>query len=912
MPKRIDPQTGRQDYFQKGSTGSGSGTVTSVAGGVGLTGTPADPIVAAGTLDLDIFSLTTEPAPAAGDWFAFVDISVGTTPSSQRKVALSNLASVIGGLIGSVTGPAGPTGPPGMDGADGEPGDPGPPGLIGLQGLQGLQGIPGLDGEDGLDSFVPGPQGLTGAGGAPGSTGATGPTGLPGAPGMDGEDGADSFVPGPIGPRGLAGIQGIPGLDGEDGLDSFVPGPAGPQGATGASGGTGSTGPAGSAGLPGMPGLDAETSDDWAWPMPTTVDTSMIISGLLPLARGGTGADLSGTGPGFVKQAGFGNPFTVAFLGISDIPQHDLLSTTHSGTIPGTPAAGDMIFANSAGPSWTRRAIGVLGTVLTSTGIAPAWSVLDARLIGTPRMLTLESDGDDNTDMFVMPGPPGPAGPQGATGPPGSSGSGGTSATWFPLDTDGDSGEPWMIGPPDLSQYFFLPGRPGGQIGNGGVNASDILTFRSTTSATKGTVDLDDKTRLWPSMPAQAAQTANILSFAPTVALSGFVNTIHVVDASPLFTINSGVTIYQMIAGGQIITDKSGLNSVQLFSNNGTFQGDTAGTVTLSGGGTFIDQSILQWRSPSNAAGPTPKFASFQSSTKKRLTSTGTWTVTDDVTLDMIDVIGPSGAATQTMTRSTGVFDERTFQATGGAGSILNIPDLTTLDSNLSFAAGVSAQVNATTRRGVRVRDVTFVVGGTNAITTNIGVDVENLVNGGTNLSLRSLGAAVQMRHAGPAVFGANAAPTNASSGLELQSTTLDFLPSVLTTTQETTLTGVAVADGMLHYNSTLKAHRFRENGAWLNLPQTGSAQVDFGFASAEEGDTATATVTGQAWVSATSKILASVLADAATADHDPDDAAIEEIQVTAQNIVAGTGFDLVAYAPEGTWGRYSAQWVGA
>ena len=53
---------------------------------------------------------------------------------------------------------------------------------------------------------------------------------------------------------------------------------------------------------------------------------SDINSGTLALARGGTGADLSATGPGFLKQTGVGAAVTVATLASGDLPSH-----THSG-----------------------------------------------------------------------------------------------------------------------------------------------------------------------------------------------------------------------------------------------------------------------------------------------------------------------------------------------------------------------------------------------------------------------------------------------------------------------------------------------------------------------------------------------------------------------------------------------------
>lgn len=103
MALRFNPFTG--DFDVVDSTGGGGGTVTSVAGGVGITNTP-EPIVGAGTVNLDISSLTAESSLAAGDEFAFVDVSAGTAPADQRKVTFANLTAALnsvldhGGLLG--------------------------------------------------------------------------------------------------------------------------------------------------------------------------------------------------------------------------------------------------------------------------------------------------------------------------------------------------------------------------------------------------------------------------------------------------------------------------------------------------------------------------------------------------------------------------------------------------------------------------------------------------------------------------------------------------------------------------------------------------------------------------------------------------------------------------------------------
>jgi len=99
-------------------------------------------------------------------------------------------------------------------------------------------------------------------------------------------------------------------------------------------------------------------------------------------------------------------------------------------------------------------------------------------------------------------------------------------------------------------------------------------------------------------------------------------------------------------------------------------------------------------------------------------------------------------------------------------------------------------------------------------------------------------------------------------------------------------------------------------NTSWAATSNVVAATVDFGSASSGEAYSASVTVTGQSWVTASSKIVCSLFAEA-TAEHDIDDYMLEQIQVYATNIVNGTGFDVVAVAPNGTFGRYVIHCIG-
>jgi hypothetical protein len=91
-------------------------------------------------------------------------------------------------------------------------------------------------------------------------------------------------------------------------------------------------------------------------------------------------------------------------------------------------------------------------------------------------------------------------------------------------------------------------------------------------------------------------------------------------------------------------------------------------------------------------------------------------------------------------------------------------------------------------------------------------------------------------------------------------------------------------------------------------MPNTAQIQVDFGHASGGESNFAHASVSA-VWVASGSVILCAVASG--SADHDPEDGALEGITATACNLVEGSGFDVIAHAPGGSWGRYNINIMG-
>jgi len=99
------------------------------------------------------------------------------------------------------------------------------------------------------------------------------------------------------------------------------------------------------------------------------------------------------------------------------------------------------------------------------------------------------------------------------------------------------------------------------------------------------------------------------------------------------------------------------------------------------------------------------------------------------------------------------------------------------------------------------------------------------------------------------------------------------------------------------------------DNSALALIPKTEQVEVDFGHAAGGENDHARITVTA-AWVTNGSVILCNA-AGVATPDHDAEDAVLEGITAIAANLNEGVGFDVIARAPLGSWGRFNINIMG-
>ena len=89
---------------------------------------------------------------------------------------------------------------------------------------------------------------------------------------------------------------------------------------------------------------------------------------------------------------------------------------------------------------------------------------------------------------------------------------------------------------------------------------------------------------------------------------------------------------------------------------------------------------------------------------------------------------------------------------------------------------------------------------------------------------------------------------------------------------------------------------------------QRGWVTINFGYT--PQVNWQTRVTVSALWVTANSLIVVSVAA-VATADHSPDEVTCEGIKVYPTNIVPGVSFDIVADAPNGTFGAYLVNYLG-
>lgn len=316
---------------------------------------------------------------------------------------------------------------------------------------------------------------------------------------------------------------------------------------------------------------------------------------------------------------------------------------------------------------------------------------------------------------------------------------------------------------PPLDQYFLLAGRPGGQDGRGGTGAGDDLTLGPGNTTGSIFIDL-------------SAGNANILQVLQPASLTAAQILIRFGQAGTMGAASRlrGILFDPAVTFSGLVN----ANPIQLFTY--------APTITLDPAAVTTNVNALA----GYIAGPTVALGAS--------------------TLNYGNV-QTAGA------RSKSFFDAANYTAASAGGlAVMNAGH----DGIQSQIGEIGLGWTFTALAGLHVYAV---VAGLGTITQQVAVDIEDLATyPGTHtnvpLSLRSIGTTIQLRHAGPGVFGANAAISGVSVGLEVQSTTRALLVSRMTTAQKNALTALK---GMIVYDTTLDTFEGFQGvgaGAWAAM----------------------------------------------------------------------------------------------
>jgi hypothetical protein len=93
-----------------------------------------------------------------------------------------------------------------------------------------------------------------------------------------------------------------------------------------------------------------------------------------------------------------------------------------------------------------------------------------------------------------------------------------------------------------------------------------------------------------------------------------------------------------------------------------------------------------------------------------------------------------------------------------------------------------------------------------------------------------------------------------------------------------------------------------------------GTSTIDFGALQSNGANEASVAVTGQATISATSKVEAFVMGDDTSTDHSASDHRyfIGDVGLSCGTPTAGTGFTIYATCRKKLTGKYTIRWVWA
>jgi hypothetical protein len=297
--------------------------------------------------------------------------------------------------------------------------------------------------------------------------------------------------------------------------------------------------------------------------------------------------------------------------------------------------------------------------------------------------------------------------------------------------TNRDHGSLTGLADDDHTQYLLLAGRAGGQSATGGTATADALTLKAnaidTTSLVLTGSDTADIT---------ATTTSTTGLFRPRTVVANNPGTMNAIEWLPSYTVDDSVVnnVVRFMQMAPTVTINGPLgHSLIGFTLGGTLN-VTTNPVSSNSFNANLVNSTVNFNGASSATGWSE--IGYRDAVTYNAGSVAAGTITNNQPFVAAPVYKATGAAgSLTVTNAYGFRSTPAIQTTTAGG-------VSTVDTMIHFQAG------ATTNSGA----------GTETLTTEIGLDVPAFALATNKIGIRSAGTANEIRWAGPAVFGVNAA----------------------------------------------------------------------------------------------------------------------------------------------------------
>lgn len=291
------------------------------------------------------------------------------------------------------------------------------------------------------------------------------------------------------------------------------------------------------------------------------------------------------------------------------------------------------------------------------------------------------------------------------------------------------------------------------------TTAKNLILRANSANTTTGVIQLDaPQVNLYSDFPAAPTTTVTLLNSSPTTTLTSGTGNYVMANAAPVITVaDTTGSAYYMAAGSVERTGTSGatLYGVIGFENMTKFASGTSGGPLLTDA--FVDATnATQYGIAACTANLTPRAC---------CTGSGTGTCTDatqntwvPISFQSAPTIAASGNAAFTLGRATALYSRWQITSEKNAQCTANVLPYTCCTGSGTGTCGTTSAATVTRAEGVHM--VNPVLTGSALVTNVVGISIDSLTSGGSqNTSLESLGTTTDMRHAGPAIFGATGPP---------------------------------------------------------------------------------------------------------------------------------------------------------